>query len=144
MKKSVFLVFLISIMLVCAGCSKTKVLTCTKTEDETGATLKETEKIKFNGSKVEDYEATIDVVIDEKYKSYKSTFVSYIEKGYKEYDEIKGVTLTTKETDDGVKITLKADVQKMSDTNLKKLDLEKKASYDKTKDARKKAGFTCK
>lgn len=144
MKKNLFFAFLISAVVVCSGCSKQKVLDCTRTEDETGATLKENEKVTFKGTSVVDYEASIDVVIDEKYKSYKSTFVSYIEKEYKEYEEIKGVTLKTKETDDGVKISLKADVQKMADKDLKTLDLEKKADYNKTKDARKKAGFTCK
>lgn len=144
MKKKVLLVSLFSSLILFAGCSKTKTLTCTRTEKSTGIEMKEEEKVTFDGSKVKKYEATIDVAISDTYKSYKSIFMSSIKNQYKAYDNMKGVTFESKETDDGVKIVMKADVAKVSDSDLRKLSIERKADYKKTKDARKKEGFTCK
>lgn len=145
MKKSLIVFVSVIALGLTVGCgSKTKVLKCTRTENQSGMEMKETEKITFNGSTVKNYEAEFSVVLDEKYKSYKSLFTTSIESQFKSYNDIDGVTVETKDDNDTIKIVITANVPKMKEADLKKLDLTKKASYDKTKKDRISSGYECK
>lgn len=145
MKKSIIVLSSILVLGLATGCGGSKkVLECTKTETESGMEMKGTEKITFNGDTVEDYKAEFNVTLEEEYKEYKSTFISVFEAQFKEYDDLDGVTVDTKETDDGIKVTITADVPKMKEDDLKTLDLAKKASYSETKKDRVNDGYKCK
>ncbi len=145
MKKGLIcLATIISIMFI-TGCGESKVLECTKSKDMVGYSLSETETVKFSGNNVDEYEAEFDLVLDDSYKKYKEKFVKELEdKGMSKYTNLKGVKLTTKETDEGVIITLTAQIKKMSSDDLKTLNIEKKANYDATKKDREADGYTCK
>ena len=144
MKKFVIALSAVIALSLVTGCGKSKTLKCKMSEKETGYSMVGTETIVFNGSKVEDYSADFVMELDETYLTYKDKFVELFEKQMSSYKEIEGVTLETKKTDNGVKITMKADVQDMTDAGLSKLNLKKKASYSATKKDREKSGYECK
>ena len=144
MKKAIIALSSVIALVLFTGCGKSKVLECSLTQSATGYKMVGTEKITFKGNDVKDYSAEFVMELDEKYLTYKSTFVSAFKTQMNQYKGIDGVELNTKETDDGVKVTMKANVQKMTDDGLKKFDLKKKASYSATKTAREKSGYKCK
>ncbi len=145
MKKGIIVFAAVIALGLTVGCGKkSKVLECTRTETQSGMEMKGTEKITFNGDSVKSYKAEFSVVLDEKYKSYKSLFVTSIESQFKSYSNIDGVKVETKDDDDTIKIVITADVPKMKEADLKKLDLAKKASYSKTKKDRVSSGYKCK
>ena len=130
---------------IVTGCgAKTKTLKCSTTQSQTGMKMTQSETIVFKGSSVESYKEEVKVVLDEKYLSYKDMFISTFKKELSQYESIKGIKMTTKETDKGLEATMTANVKSMKESDLKSLDLDKKASYELTKKDREKKGYTCK
>lgn len=144
MKKVIITLSAVIALVLCTGCGKNKVLKCTLKQDSMGFTMTGTEKITFKGNVVEDYKADFVMELDESYLTYKSTFVTEFKNQMSQYEGIDGVKLTTKETDNGVEVSMTADVQNMSDDGLNKFKLNKKASYDATKKDRENNGYECK
>lgn len=144
MKKTLIVLSSIIALSLFTGCKKSKVLECTLSQGETGYSMKGTEKITFKGSSVEDYSAIFTLELDDDYVAYKDMIVASFESQMDQYKNIKGVDLKTEKTDNGVKVTMTADVQNMSGSGLKSLELSKKASYDATKKDREKNGYNCK
>jgi uncharacterized lipoprotein YehR (DUF1307 family) len=145
MKKIVVTLSAIIALSIATGCgSKNKSLECSIKQEQTGMTMNQTEIIKFNGSTVESYKEEVKVELDEAYSSYKDLFIKTFKEEMDQYKDIKGVKIDTKETDSGLEATMTADVKTMSESDLKKLDLDKKASYELTKKDREDKGYTCK
>lgn len=145
MKKIGVVLSTIIALSIVTGCgSKTKTLKCSIEQDQTGMTMNQTETITFNGSTVESYKEEVVVELEETYLSYKDLFISTFKDEMDQYKDIKGVKIDTKETDTGLEATMTADVKSMTDSDLKKLDLDSKASYDLTKKDREDKGYTCK
>ena len=128
------------------GCgNKGKVLECTKSEDQSGITLKSTIKANFKGNNVEDMVVDMDAVLPEKYASYKSMYIKAFKSEFSKYEDLKGVDVKISETDDGVKIKLTADLNKMDKDAKDKLDIvNTKANYDKSVKELETEGYTCK
>lgn len=145
MKKSLGLLLAVVMIGCSVGCGSKKVLTCTKSEKESGMEMNQKIKATFNGNNVKEVEVTVDAKLSDEYKSYKSIFVSSLESSFEDYKDLKGVDIKTSDKDDTVSVTLKADLSKMDKNAKDKLDIvDTKASYKESKKDLEKDGYTCK
>ena len=144
-KRIVVLVSIIALGLT-AGCGKKgKVLECTKSESQSGLTMKQTIKANFKGNNVEDITINMDAVLPEAYAAYKSTFIKTYESSFASYKKLKGVDVKVSETKDGINIKLTADLSKMDSDAKDKLDIvNTKASYSKSVKELEAEGYKCK
>ena len=131
-------------LLLLTGCTKESVLECVKTEELDNYKTISKELITFNNDNVLEYDASIEVVLDKDYIKYKSIFIKEIENNFKKYNKMNGVKFNSNETNNGINMTINADVSKMDDKSIKELKLAKKANIDITKQEREKDGFKCK
>ena len=134
MRKGIITLAMVLTLGLAVGCgSKNKTLECTKTEDKSGVSLKQTIKAKFSGNNVKDLTLDMDAVLPDAYKSYKSTYIKAFESSFASYKNLKGVELKVTETDDGFNIKLTADLSEMDDDAKNKLKIvDTKASYSKS------------
>lgn len=145
MKKSLGLLLAVVMIGCSVGCGSKKVLTCTKTEKESGMEMSQKIKATFNGNNVKEVEVTVDAKLSDEYKSYKSLFMSSLESSFESYKDLKGVSVKTSDKNDTITVTLKADLTKMDKDAKKKLDVvDTKASYKDSKKDLEKDGYTCK
>ena len=145
MKKSLFLVVPVVMIGLLTGCGKEKVLECDLKETQNGMQMSRNLKATFKGNEVKDITMKMDVVLEEKYKSYSDMFVSSIDSQFTKYKNKKGLTYKTEKSDDGVVVNIYADLDKMSKEDKEELDLvDTTGSYDKTKEELEKEGYTCK
>ena len=131
-------------LLLLTGCTQESVLECVKTEELDNYKTISKELITFNNDNVLEYDASIEVVLDKDYIKYKSIFIKEIESNFKKYNKMNGVKFNSNETNNGINMTINADVNKMDDKSIKELKLAKKANIDITKQEREKDGFKCK
>ena len=144
MKKSLFLVVSVVMIGLLTGCGKEKVLECDLKETQNGMQMSQNLKATFKGNEVKDITMKMDVVLEEKYKSYSDMFVSSIDSQFTKYKNKKGLTYKTEKSDDGVVVNIYADLDKMSKEDKEELDLvDTTGSYDKTKEELEKEGYTC-
>ena len=146
MKKGIIAFAAVIALGLTVGCgSKSKTLECTKSEDQSGVSLKQTVKANFKGNNVEKMTIDMDAKLPEAYKSYKSTYIKAFESSFASYKKLKGVTVKVSETSDGVNIKLTADLKKMDDDAKDKLDIvDTKASYNKSIKELEGEGYKCK
>ncbi|MBE6160351.1 MAG: hypothetical protein E7157_04840 [Lactobacillales bacterium] len=145
MKKTLVLLATVVMIGLSTGCKKEKVLDCSTTQEQSGIEMKQNMKATFKGNEVTDVKVTVDAVLGETYKNYKSLFVSSIESSFKKYEDLKGVDIKTTDKDDVVTVTLKADITKMDDEAKDALDIvDTTGNYEATKKALEKEGYTCK
>ena len=131
-------------LLLLTGCTQESILECVKTEELDNYKAISKELITFNNDNVLEYDASIEVVLDKDYIKYKSIFIKEIESNFKKYNKMNGVKFNSNETNNGINMTINADVSKMDDKSIKELKLAKKANIDITKQEREKDGFKCK
>ena len=145
MKKTLILLSAVVMIGLSTGCKKEKLLDCSMTQEQSGIEMKQNLKATFKGNNVEDVTVTVDAVLGETYKSYKSLFISTLESSYKKYQDLKGVEINTTDNDDTVTVTLKADLNEMDDESKEALDIvDTTGNYEKTKESLEKEGYTCK
>lgn len=137
-------ILIILSLLLLTGCTQESVLECVKTEELDNYKTISKELITFNNDNVLEYNASIEVVLDKDYIKYKSIFIKEIENNFKKYNKMNGVKFNSDETNNGINMTINADVSKMDDKSIKELKLAKKANIDITKQEREKDGFKCK
>lgn len=137
-------ILIILSLLLLTGCTQESVLECVKTEELDNYKTISKELITFNNDNVLEYDASIEVVLDKDYIKYKSIFIKEIENNFKKYNKMNGVKFNSDETNNGINMTINADVSKMDDKSIKELKLAKKANIDMTKQEREKDGFKCK
>ena len=140
MKKTIIILSL----LLLTGCTKETVLECSKESDLDGYKTTSKELITFSNDNVLEYDASIEVSLDKDYLKYKSIFIKEIEKSFKKYNKMNGVKFSSNKTDNGINMTINANIKKMDDKSIKELKLAKKANIEETKKAREKDGFKCK
>jgi hypothetical protein len=127
------------------GCQKEKVLDCSMSQDSTGMKMSQNIKAVFKGNNVKSITLSMDVELEDTYKSYSDTIISGVETQFEDYKDMKGVTFETKKTDDGINVKLEANIDKMDDDSKEALDIvDTKADYDKSKTELEDDGYTCK
>ena len=145
MKKNMMLATLVILLGFATGCSKEKVLECSKKEDSTGMAMEQTIKTKFNKNEIKNIDVTMDVNIEDAYKEYKSSIIKSVENQYSVYKDKTGITYSVDEKDSGLVVTIKADLKKMDDETKEELSMvDAKADFDTAKKELEKEGYTCK
>jgi hypothetical protein len=145
MKKSLILLAMVVMIGFATGCQKEKVLDCSMSQDSTGMKMSQNIKAVFKGNNVKSITLSMDVELEDTYKSYSDTIISGVETQFEDYKDMKGVTFETKKTDDGINVKLEANIDKMDDDSKEALDIvDTKADYDKSKTELEDDGYTCK
>ena len=145
MKKKLMMSLLLISVFVMTGCgAEEKVLECTNESDQGFMTMVENEKVVFKGESVIEYSEDVDIVVNELYMDYKDDYIAILKEEFAKFENMKGVTFTMNETDEGLKVSLKAVIADVEDENLDDLQLARTASYDETLKLRNENGYTCK
>lgn len=136
-------------MVLLTGCG-TKTLTCTKTEEDSGLSMKEEVTMKFKNNKVNYVKMSIDsTATDDDIKDNWGLFVSFLGSAYEEKDE-DGIKISVKNDEENYayKVSIEVDLEKAGEKALAEYDLDGIAdSNSKLEDVKKEAeedGFTCK
>lgn len=145
MKKVLVLLFAVIMMNLSTGCNSKKVLNCSMTKNQSGIEMNQNIKMTFNANNVENFTVTVDAILGEEYKNYKSLFISTLESSFERYKNLQGVDIKTTDNDNTITIALNADVNKMDDDAKKALDIvDTRGSFSETKKSLENSGYTCK
>ncbi len=145
MKKLRVLSVLFLFTIIVTGCGGEKTLTCTKSDDSTGMTMNQNIVTTFKSNKATKVDMSIDVVVDDQYKSQIGNIESSLKKQFSSYEEQKGVTFKTSTKDKTVNVNIVADLEKMDDAARKKLNITATdEKYDDVKEDFEDEGYSCK
>ncbi len=133
-----------------SGCGNGQVLSCSMTQEQSGATMKQTVDITFKKEKVSNVKMAIDTkVTDDVSDSDWNSLVDMLDEQYPAADK-NGFKLTRNndEKKRSYKITIDVDVNKVKEDDLAEYDLEGLAgaqgTYDDIKEQMENSGLTCK
>lgn len=106
LKKFSFLICLVAILIL-TGCGKSgNQVTCTMSQDQSGMSMKQTVKMSFKDSNVDSASISMDVKLDDAYKSYKSILISSVKSEFSSLEEQYNVKINVKETSNGFNVNL--------------------------------------
>ena len=133
-----------------SGCGNGQVLSCSMTQEQSGATMKQTVDITFKKEQVSNVKMAIDTkVTDDVSDSDWNSLVDMLDEQYPAADK-NGFKLTRNndEKKRSYKITIDVDVNKVKEDDLAEYDLEGLAgaqgTYDDIKEQMENSGLTCK
>lgn len=133
-----------------SGCGNGQVLSCSMTQEQSGATMKQTVDITFKKEEVSNVKMAIDTkVTDDVSDSDWNSLVDMLDEQYPAADK-NGFKLTRNndEKKRSYKITIDVDVNKVKEDDLAEYDLEGLAgaqgTYDDIKEQMENSGLTCK
>ena len=133
-----------------SGCGNGQVLSCSMTQEQSGATMKQTVDITFKKEEVSNVKMAIDTkVTDDVSDSDWNSLVDMLDEQYPAADK-NGFKLTRNndEKKRSYKITIDVDVNKVKEDDLAEYDLEGLAgasgTYKEIKKQMEKSGLTCK
>lgn len=136
--------------LLLSGCGNGQILSCSMTQEQSGATMKQTVDITFKKEEVSNVKMAIDTkVTDDVSDSDWNSLVDMLDEQYPAADK-DGFTLTrdNNEKKRSYNITIEVDVNKAKEDDLADYDLEGLAgasgTYKEIKKQMKKSGLTCK
>lgn len=145
-----FLLVLVAVVLL-TGCGSGKTLTCTNTEEQNGASMKQTVEMKFKKDKVTNVKMTLETkAVDSSVKEQWSTVSSMLESMYGNTKDVDGIKVTTKNDDKNFNytVTVAIDVKKAKEEDLAEYDmtgsLDSEVTYEDMKKDAEASGFTCK
>lgn len=128
----------------CAG--ETKTLECTKTSDSEGLKMNELIKAEFSGSKVTIIDMNISFDTTGQQDGFTKTLEDSLKESFdEEYGNKKGVDYKVNTTSKEVGVSIKMELDKMSEADKKELNVD--SSYDTYDDSKKdleNEGYTCK
>ncbi len=144
MKKYLAVGLAVVMMGFATGCGSTKTLKCTMDQNVAMMDMKQTVNITFKKDTVTKMEVIQDVKVDDSYSSYMSEIEKSLEQEMDEYKE-KGINVTTKTNGNNIKVSMVADLTKMSDEDKESLDLvDAKGKMSDAKKALEEQGYKCK
>ncbi len=144
MKKYLAVGLAVVMMGFATGCGSTKTLKCTMDQNVAMMDMKQTINITFKKDTVTKMEVIQDVKVDDSYSSYMSEIEKSLEQEMDEYKE-KGLNVTTKTNGNNIKVSMVADLTKMSDEDKESLDLvDAKGKMSDAKKALEEQGYKCK
>ena len=145
---SLVLIFVLCFLLT--GCGNEKVLSCSKTEEDSGISMEQTIDVTFQDDKITNVKMTINTeASDDDIKDNWSYFVSVLDGQFQETNT-NGIKLTKNNNEDDYTYTvvLDADLKAASEEDLANYDLDSLVDSDETYDSLKEQaeedGFTCK
>lgn len=106
LKKFSFLICLVAIF-VLTGCGKSgNQVVCTMNQDSSGMSMKQTVKMNFKDNNVDSASISMDVKLDDTYKSYKSILISSVKSEFSSLEQQYNVKINVKETSNGFNVNL--------------------------------------
>lgn len=147
-KKKYFMIGVLALSIATlSGCvGEVKTLECTKTSDSEGMKMNELIKAEFNGNKVTNIDMNISFDITGQQDGFAKTLEDSLKKSFdEEYGDKKGVDYKVNTTSKEVGVSIKMELDKMTDADKKELNVE--GGYDTYDDSKKdleKEGYTCK
>lgn len=147
-KKKYFMIGVLALSIATlSGCvGEVKTLECTKTSDSEGMKMNELIKAEFNGNKVTNIDMNISFDITGQQDGFAKTLEDSLKKSFdEEYGNKKGVDYKVNTTSKEVGVSIKMELDKMTDADKKELNVE--GGYDTYDDSKKdleKEGYTCK
>ena len=145
---SLVLIFVLCFLLT--GCGNEKVLSCSKTEEDSGLIMTQKVDMTFKDDKLTNVKMTINTeASDDDIKDNWSYFVSVLDGQFQETNT-NGIKLTKNNNEDDYTYTvvLDADLKAASEEDLANYDLDSLVDSDETYDSLKEQaeedGFTCK
>ncbi len=144
MKKYLAVCFAVVMVGFATGCgSDTKTLKCTMEQNVTMMDMTQTINVTFKKDTVTKMELVQDVKVADSYSSYMEEIEKSLTDEMNSYKE-QGLDVTTKTNGNNIKVTLVADLTKMSDEEKESLDLlDAKGSRSDAKKAFEDAGYKC-
>lgn len=147
-KKKYFMIGVLALSIATlSGCvGEVKTLECTKTSDSEGMKMNELIKAEFNGNKVTNIDMNISFDTTGQQDGFAKTLEDSLKKSFdEEYGNKKGVDYKVNTTSKEVGVSIKMELDKMTDADKKELNVE--GGYDTYDDSKKdleKEGYTCK
>ena len=145
---SLVLIFVLCFLLT--GCGNEKVISCSKTEEDSGISMEQTIDVTFQDDKITNVKMSVDSkAVDDDIKENWSYFVSILDGQFQETDAA-GIRLTKDNNEDDYTYTivLDVDLETANEEDLADYDLDSIVGSDETYDSIKEQaeddGFTCK
>ena len=145
---SLVLIFVLCFLLT--GCGNEKVLSCSKTEEDSGLIMTQKVDMTFKDDKLTNVKMTINTeASDDDIKDNWSYFVSVLDGQFQETNT-NGIKLTKNNNEDDYTyiVVLDADLKAASEEDLANYDLDSLVdsdeTYDSLKEQAEEGGFTCK
>lgn len=147
-KKKYFMIGVLALSIATlSGCvGEVKTLECTKTSDSEGMKMNELIKAEFNGNKVTNIDMNISFDTTGQQDGFAKTLEDSLKKSFdEEYGNKKGVDYKVNTTSKEVGVSIKMELDKMTDDDKKELNVEDGYdTYDDSKKDLEKEGYTCK
>ncbi|MBO5138530.1 MAG: hypothetical protein J6B89_02705 [Bacilli bacterium] len=145
MKKSISLIALTILILSLSGCEKSKTLICTKNLNSQGATIENTNTVKFKDKKLKNMVLEYNYTLDEEYIKNATSIKESIDKQFSEYTQYNGIKYSSQLNDKQDKISYKIeiDINKISNEAKEKLNISGDESYEANKKSLEEVGYIC-
>lgn len=146
MKKNIYLLIFITIILSTTACSNKKSLTCTKNVDSDGANINNINTLVFKDDKISTMNMQYVYKLDKEYTSSATSIKKSIDKQFSEYSQYDGVEYTSSINGQNteIKYIIKIDINKINKSAKEKFGITGAETYDANKKALEEAGFSCK
>lgn len=149
MKKIFLLSFTFLLCIILSGCGNKNELTCSITQKNNGATMRQTVNVRFAEERVSNIKMTIHTQVSEEVsESDWNNLVEMLDSEYEEVDHT-GFQLTkdNNSSDRTYNITMNVDVSKANEEDLSEYGIENlvdaQLTYDAVKEQMEKSGLTC-
>lgn len=143
MKKFKFVIMFIFTTILLTGCGK-ETLRCSKKENTDYGKTNEQQTFTFNNGKIESYEATMSIELNDDYDDYGEVLLGSLEEPFKDYKDDKGIEYEASIEDNIISLKFKGDYNKMDDDTKNGLGISEKTSLDSVKNSLEKEDYTCK
>ena len=145
MKKGFYIGAFVMSACILTGCGS-KVLECSRNNDYSEEMkMNQTIKTTFKKDKITKLSMDMDVKLNETFIEYRDELKASIEEEFSNLKDTKGIEYATKDTEDGFKFNLDADINKLDDNAKDQLDLvNTEQSYEDAKAEFESEGYTCK
>lgn len=147
-KKKYFMIGVLALSIATlSGCvGEVKTLECTKTSDSEGMKMNELIKAEFNGNKVTNIDMNISFDTTGQQDGFAKTLEDSLKESFDDkYGNKKGVDYKVNTTSSEVGVSIKMELDKMTDADKKELNVEDGYdTYDDSKKDLEKEGYTCK
>ncbi len=136
------IIILLCILVSMSGCSKK--LICTREEKKDSIQTNEEFIIGYQDDKVDTIQLEVKVTLDSKYKDYGEQIKENLKEQFKEFENIKGITLQTGNQDNIVRAHLMIVIDQMKEKDRKKLNIiNLKEDMKNVKKTLEKQKYTC-
>ena len=133
---------LVIVLVSWCGSAKGKVLSCSKSVTEDEGSSKETIKLTFNDEKVSKIGMEIEMTLKD---GDVTTFKTFYDAAFGEMAKKDGIKYSSKASGKTLKLSVEADVNKVSKEDLESIDLSvPEGTYDEIKKDAENDGYTCK